>query len=119
MNYIRTKYEILSNSRPVIEDEDCVLTDQRGWIKKHSVVKQSDNIKELCDEYVWDKDLCIIDFDKRTLSIKGDSECYEFDLDWCLKNHPIYGAIWIKGDKGEPILKSVAKLHNEGDLELL
>lgn len=31
----------------------------------------------------------------------------------------IYGAILVKGDYGEPILASIAKMNKEGELELL
>ena len=94
MKYIRTKYEILSNSRPVIEDEDCVLTDQRGWIKKRSVVKQADNIEELFDAFVWQEMVfakiennCLIELSYEGLEIPIDAEMIK---------EGIYGGIWTE-----------------------
>ena len=120
MKYIRTGknhwegiYEVIGKQELyyLVEDEDWK---DGSLIPKCNVVKQADNILELCDVFVWDKDLCIINFYKRTLSIKGDSEYHEFDLDWCLKTSPIYGAIWTEWG-----LKYVAKMNENGEFELL
>ena len=62
--------------------------------------------------FVWDEELCYINFKNKTLEIKRDD--FEFDLDWCLKDSPIYGAIWT--NKG---LIYVAEMNDKGELELL
>ena len=102
--YIRTKDEILSNSRPNIEDIDSVLTDQRGWIKKCNVIKQSDTIEELCDGFV-------IDFKNGSHTFYQDFEDTKLLYNG---NQDLFGAIWTS--KG---LIYVAKMNDKGELELL
>lgn len=72
---------------------------------------QADTIKELIDEFV------VVDVNSYWTyqALKFDLEQLKESFD----NVIIYGAIWIKGENGEPILKSVAKMNEEGNLELL
>lgn len=78
------------------------------------VVKQADTVEELIDEYVWDKS--IIKFrDKTHFSYERDD--FIFELDESILKEGIYGAIWID-DSGMPVLKSVSKMNDEGDLKL-
>ena len=76
-------------------------------------IKLGDTIEELCDEFV--------------VAYEDGARIVYSDLEWAkckAKTSPIkstiYGAIWIKGEHGEPILKSVAKMNYEKrKLELL
>lgn len=122
MKYIRTK-----NGRvfEIIESDDetgtFVITNHKETYTlsyyNENIYKEADTIEKLCDEFVWDEDLCYINFKNKTLELKGDD--YTFDLVYCLKKHDIYGAIWLKLPNGAPRLEPVAKLNEEGELELL
>lgn len=105
---LRLKYQNTNNPQQVgdrfviIENKDYKITDNNT----------ADTIEELVDEYVLrEKANCKLDVDYGELT--------EDDVKLCLQDHDIFGAIWVNGDKEEPILKSVAKMNNEGDLELL
>ena len=67
--------------------------------------KKSDNLKELCDKYVY-------------IRPNGFHESYDNlsddDLDYIREGWIIYGAVWT--DKG---LIYIAKVNNKGELELL
>lgn len=83
-----------------------------GMLKDFKEYKQADTIEELVDEYVLrEKANCKLDVNYDELT--------EDDVKLCLQDHDIFGAIWVNGDKEEPILKSVAKMNEKGDLELL
>lgn len=128
MKYIRTKdaygKEIIAlfDDRPVEKGGNVLKFSQKSIVLRKGIVikrkdfdnsNQSNTIEELCDEFVWDEDICFIDFENRTLRLKGDD--YNFSLDYCLKSKkPIYGAIWT--DKG---LIYVARMNDKGELELL
>ncbi len=72
------------------------------------IIKSSDFIEELCDEFVLlDKEL---NHRHIVTSPKGFMPSKDYEL---------YGAIWIDGDHDEPILKSVARINEKGELELL
>jgi len=114
MKYIRTKdgiYERIKVVRQIDEEGNEIAVLMNGVFAP--IIKQADTIEELCDEFVWDEDLCYINFENKTLELKRDD--YKFDLDYCLKDSsPIYGSIWT--DKG---LIYVAKMNEKGELELL
>lgn len=106
--YIRTKnriYEVESTLR----DNGFVKgynVGEMAFIRKDQVINQSENLEELCDEYVIPRyqDTFIVD---------------RFSKQICL-NHikcgygDVYGAIWT--DKG---LIYVAKMNESGDLEFI
>ena len=72
-------------------------------------IAQADTVEELCDEFVI--------VGKKKHKVKGITKViYSINQ---LKNNEIYGAIWTKGAHDEPVLKSVAKLNEKGELELL
>lgn len=119
MNYIRTKKEILSNSRQTIEDIDWVLTDQRGWIKKCNVVKQADTIPELCDEFIIDLKGHCVDAEYDAFRLYEDFK--ETYLDW-KKYYPDVvgcGSIIARDKNGCIIILPVAKANDTGELELV
>lgn len=92
-------------------------------VHKKEVVKTANTIAKLCDDFIImeDKDsfaLACYDSGDKTFYIKNTDE--EVSLSECLRyEYELYGAIWIKGEHGEPILKAVAKLDDKGVLELL
>lgn len=122
MKYIRTKNHIYDidnlyvaeelNGKPYCVKGTCLC------IYKDRIIEEADTIKQLVDVYIetWFG---------RSSTVKGK---YIFDgeegglrknLFFTSKDMEIYGAIWVTGEQGEPILKSVAKMNKEGELELL
>ena len=104
MKYIRTKYGIHYNSEL-----------KRVLYKPSEIIKQADAIKELCDEFV------LKDIDSEFCGILPKDELIKYNkINMGQAYHrEFYGAIWTKGENGEPILKSVAKMNDEGKLKLL
>lgn len=103
MRYIRTKGGIVTNN-------DTVRTS--------NIVAKADTIEDLCHAYVveWVKGMnptkvrgCYIDISKDCLLALLDQH------EWL----NAYGAIWVEGEHGEPILKPVAKMNKKGEFELL
>jgi hypothetical protein len=84
-------------------------------IRRKHIVKEADSIEELCDK-------CVVklSYDKQPL-VGSFYECEHFISRYANDNTitDIFGAIWITGEYGEPILKPAAKLHKEGEWELL
>ena len=113
MKYIRTKDIIFELSY----EENGYLYTINGEIgcKPNEVIAQADTIEELCDKWI------IIENGIPHIL------AYECDLLDKINNNEKagiintigYGAIWAKGERNEPILKSVAKMNNKGELELL
>lgn len=103
MKYIRTIF-----NRIISYDENANNIDKPVILKYPTdIIKQSDNIPELCDEFILKK----IDQPKPFVYTIyfTDLQKYAKDRDWT-----IYGAIWT--DKG---LIYVAKMNDEGELELI
>lgn len=78
-------------------------------------IAQADTIEELCDELVATNRGCKCLYKPSEVFGCQDKEA----VNELIKSSLIYGAIWTKGEHGEPILKSVAKMNEKGDLELL
>lgn len=90
------------------------------------IIKIANTIEKLCDEFV-------IDFGKTNYPTTNrykryaDFENLKKEIEDREKNFYrylnidfiVYGAIWIDGENDEPILKSIAKMNNRGELELL
>lgn len=115
--YIRTKYNKILK---VLDMEFAcgvkVYHTESGYISERLVLKEADTIEDLVDEYVWDKS--IIRFrDKTHFSYENDD--FIFELDESILKEGIYGAVWIVDDNGAPILKSVSRMNEKGDLELI
>lgn len=84
-------------------------------IRKKHIVKQADSIEKLCDK-------CIVKVSHYKLPLVGSFYEFENFINWYANDNTItdiFGAIWITGEYGEPILKPAAKLHKEGEWELL
>ena len=113
MKYIRTKDNIYELTNEKISVGSVVYYYVKGKhtpISSKDIIKQADNIEELCDEGI-----CIS---------KDGLKPKPYILSKILNSYfedfsAIYGCIWIEGEKGEPILKSVAKINSKGELELL
>ena len=107
MKYIRTKNRIYK-----VESETChkqgyyIDRYEEDVILKEQVIKQSENLEELCDRFVV--------IDKETKEVMNIVSFLEYAKLWSSCKYNIYGAIWT--DKG---LIYVAKMNNEGDLELI
>ena len=110
--YIRTKNSIYQ-VESTLRDNGFVKgynVGETAFIRKDQVIKQSENLEELCDEFVIEwlptnhKDIFTIDkYSKEVVkSCIGNSKT------------KVYGAIWT--DKG---LIYVAKIDNEGKLVLI
>ena len=116
--FIRTKDRILEVTKDTKGTKFIVfgktLLDYETFIKSEDdIIKQSDTIEELCDEFVlFDKPFNTYGvFDKKVINYKWLKEhrtIYPSKL--CI----IYGAIWT--DKG---LIYVAKMNDKGELELI
>ena len=115
--YIRTKdgiYEVDKNSKGN-EDFLWVKTNEANIVQLvwlNCILKQSENLEELCDGFYIDK--CKEEF---LLDEMFDDCWYDFNLYFkdCAKSGiDVYG--FIKTDKG---LIYVAKINDKGELELI
>ena len=88
-------------------------------IRKSEVIKEAGTIRELCDEIVVDdysspncKPFCYCESWDKVLNGRIAKSLKDIKTN-------IYGAIWVFDSNGAPTLKPVAKLNEEGELELL
>ena len=110
MKYIRTKngiYEVVEDNNKEWGKQIVVKLPKNLNMKladvKDQILKQSDSIEELCDEFVVVNNTC---FNMpQLLGTKIDKDYY--------KHEKVYGAIWTS--KG---LIYVAKMNDKGELEL-
>ena len=78
-----------------------------------NAIKQADTIEELIDRYVLNKiDIIFINIEHTKYRFEGSNEW--FDITDTELRYGIYGAIWTEWG-----LKYVAKLNEEGVLELI
>lgn len=117
MNYIRTKDgKIWSFSNPnnsfLYEGSD---TKNGKWVHEiGEVVKEADDLKDLCDFFVvYETGGGFIG----EYRIYRDFELAKYSMDD--KESVLYGAILVLGTHGEPILKPAAKMNEKGELKLL
>ena len=128
MKYVRTKdkiYEVIEENERYYKccynDESITLVskvdnDAYGFSK---ALKESYSLDKLCDHLVI--------VEKGSSMLPALQHRFLGDLfladSWNRRFQEnkieVYGAIWTKGEDGEPILKSVAKMNSEGGLELL
>ena len=115
MKYIRTetgihklKGAIVKKLFPDINFNQTLFSFREEYIQRLEKCKQADTIEELCDEFVSDHFVC-----------KDLKQLLEYIKLGNVMGTQIYGAIWINGEHDEPILKSVAKMNDKGELELL
>jgi len=85
-------------------------------IPKSDLVKEpTDKLPELCDAFVTvTKDGQKHTYHSYDGCVLAMMKCEEEKIE--IKS---YGAIWVTGKDGEPILRSVAKMNEKGELELL
>ena len=105
MKYIRTENGIYETIK-CLGDGSCYCNNgnKNKYISSFEILKQSDNIEELCDEFVVVNNTC---FNMpQLLGTKIDKDYY--------KHEKVYGAIWTS--KG---LIYVAKMNDKGELELI
>lgn len=103
--YIRTEngiYEVIDVKYNEDIDMNQYFIENNEHFNEHEIIKQSDTIKELCDEFVT----AYIDGFHQLTSFPSKIEV--------ILGHSVYGAIWT--DKG---LIYVAKLNNDGVLKLI
>ncbi len=121
MKYVKTKDGCITEGNFKLGKKILTVWDEEIITEENS----ANTIEELCDEFVIDtgnrkylihKGAYLGDFYKKDYIIIGDENIGP-DCKVKIKNK--YGAIWATGEHGEPILKSVAKMNNEGKLELL
>ena len=110
--YIRTKdgiYKVVSET--CHKKAYCIDRYEEDVIPKERVIKQSENIYELCDEFVGYFEC----FNRSYYFIyKNGYDELKSDVQTFSHNYSSYGAIWTS--KG---LIFVAKMNDEGDLELI
>lgn len=117
MKYVKTKDGCITKGNFELGKTILTVWGEETITKENS----ADSIEELIEEKVLiEKDgqptlLETIDFD-RNIYLRINE--YEFGRQ-LPSNQMIYGAIWTTGEHGEPILKSIAKMNNDGELELL
>lgn len=125
MRYIRTKDGIYNTTKLMYAfNEEYISKDWNKDFEKllqTSILKQANDIKELCDVFI------VIAFFKGQQS--SDIPDFFSNLYLALKrtdnlrhlgyDSQVYGAIWIIGKFGEPILKPVAKMNKDGVLCLI
>ncbi len=104
--YVRTKDKIYKLfESPLNDDDDFVYVAPNGCISETDIINQSENLEELCDEFVGIDNTCE---NGHQLLRAIPYKCVNF---W---NGGVYGAIWTK--KG---LIFIAKMNDKGELELL
>ena len=106
--YIRTKdgiYKVESTLRDngIVKGYNVV---EIGFIIKDQVIKQSENLEELCDRFVV--------MDKETKEVMNIVSFLAYAKLWSYCKYNIYGAVWCEWG-----LKYVAKMNSTGELELL
>ncbi len=113
--YIRTKDGIYEVESEFLDNEGKwigynIVGDDMTIILRIQVIKQSDNLAELCDEFVIDW------LPTNHKDIFGIDEYSKKIIESCIGNSKtnVYGAIWT--DKG---LIYVAKMNDDGELVLI
>lgn len=117
--YTRTKDGIYEPDGESFDELDFLVKVKGGWNylpKKEPILKEADTIEELCDKFIGVEE-------------NGTPHIFahECDLSDLIRNTERklgtkvtgYGAIWTTGEDGEPILESVAKMNEKGEMELL
>lgn len=105
-------YEVIGEDEFYWEIKDKSIPKCIALISKCNVTKSSDKLEDLVDTFIYAKcDYMELEEAKR------EKEWNESG--WQQDGLPIFGAIWTEGSIDEPILKSVAKINDKGELELL
>ena len=129
--YIRTKdgvYEVETPSKEndyLVEDDTYILTIKGSLVYKKNIVKQSESLEELCDEFVEEfpiyKGNELVGKDHHYWKYNKENKTFYDDFDdnilhkyFINKEFNFYGDIYM--DKG---LIYVAKMNEEGKLVLI
>lgn len=72
------------------------------------------DLSELMDEYIFEKTVLLDPYESIIQNWKNNSGFILLD-----NIQKVYGAIWVEGERGEPILKPVTKMNEKGELKLL
>lgn len=87
------------------------FVDNESGYEQVAILEQADTIEELCD--CW---IIVLKY----LNVKPYTENINCNIAHLINNeHQIYGAIWTYDSDGVPTLKTVAKMNEKGELELL
>ena len=118
MQYIRLENEITTT--------DCLAKKDRkltpGIITKlkqqgMKIIEVGHSIEELCDEFI------VASYSAKEKhifhSLMGAKKFQGYMLTLGILDTRLFGAVWIKGEDGELILKTVAEKNEKGELELL
>lgn len=113
--YIRTKDGVYENAHPYFTEDNKVYMrwDYPSNIEPEflgDVIAQSENLEELCDEFVIEYFASEVLVQVRYAEFQWAEEEFESD-----RKETLYGAIRVAG-KG---LIYVAKLNDKGELELI
>lgn len=128
MKYVRTKEGIFEYAG---EEETCVgpvvvvdtkIPDAlyRFWkIDRDKIIKQSDNLEDLCDEFVLEEYSIVSDvlYSRERFIFLKDAIRNQTATHKCY--YKTYGMMWVTLPDGSPLLKPVAKLNDEGVLCLV
>lgn len=141
MKYIRTKDRIYKLMFPNKEHkmsfdhktiEPAYYSANHEWIAKKDVIKYADTIEELCDKYYgveengdiekvfnWSKDA--YPSKPHEWAVEGFCTKEDITIDELKKRFPkgIFGAVAWFDNKGNLHIDIVARMNNEGGLELL
>ena len=105
--YIRTKDGIYQVESETFDKQGYFVDRyEEDVILKKQVIKQSENLEELCDRFVV--------IDKETKEVVNIVSFLEYAKLWAYCKYNIYGAIWTS--KG---LIFVARMNYKGDFELI
>lgn len=109
--YIRTKDGVYEVEQSQLEDDEEVVNCDYGQIHKLEILRKSENLEELCDEFVLINNNVFTVPQIITYTNFQNTKTYREDYG---KFETIYGAIWTS--KG---LIYVAKMNEKGELVLI
>lgn len=109
MKYVKTKYGTICKN-------DMTKAELEDFIERGIIIKQTDNLEDLCDEFIGIYKNQGLEPHFRDITLEGLIEkttkyCYD---NTTLDDLNIYGAIWTYEG-----LKYVAKMNEDGELELI
>ena len=115
MKYIRTKDGIYIRCQLKGYEDYWCINGNTNITKENDlkIINRADTIEELCD--------CLVQVPNIFHDVKLERLIKAFENSYgklglkMVDVKPTYGAIWITGENGEPILKSVAKLNDKGE----
>lgn len=118
MKYIRTKdgvYEI-KGANLITKSFTIYKGKRQCFVKEKDIIKQADTIKELCDSWI------LVDRDNVqpiVFNINDDNIAKTYKDNKDKHNFTLFAAIWVFDSNGTPTLKPLAKMNENGELELL